>query len=44
MSENLEEEPFNEAKERVEDAYEQSVADLKSKVEKAKSDALKKVS
>ncbi len=44
MSENLEEEPFKEAKDRVEAAYEQAVADLKSKVEKAKSAALKKIS
>jgi len=44
MSEDLVEEPFKSAAKRAEDAYAGAVSELKSKVEKAKSDALKKIS
>ena len=44
MSEDLVEEPFKSAAEQVEAAHRQAVSELKSKVEKAKSAALKKVS
>ena len=44
MSGNLVDEPFKSAAKRVEEAYDQAAADLKSKVENAKSEALKKVS
>lgn len=44
MSGDLVDEPFKSAIKRVGDAYDQAAADLKSKVEKAKSEALKKVS
>ena len=43
MSEDLVEEPFNSSAKRVEEAYDKADADLKAKVEKAKSEALKKV-
>ena len=44
MTEELVDEPFAAASKRVNDAYDQAAADLKVKVEKAKSDALKKIS
>ena len=44
MSKDIVEEPFDSAAKQVEEAHEQAVAELKSKVEKAKSAALKKVS
>jgi len=44
MTEDLVDEPFAAASNRVKDAYDQVAEDLKAKVEKAKSDALKKVS
>ena len=44
MSEDLVDEPFKSAAKRAEDAYDKAAADLKAKVEKAKSEALKKVS
>lgn len=44
MSEDLVEEPFSSASKRVEDAYDQAEEALKVKVQKAKADALKKVS
>jgi hypothetical protein len=43
MSEDLSEEPFESASQKVEDSYQVAVAELKSKVEKAKSSALKKL-
>jgi hypothetical protein len=44
MTEETVDEPFNAAAEKVEAAHKQAVADLKSKLEKAKSATLKKVS
>jgi len=44
MTEEIVDEPFDAAAERVEAAHQQAVADLRSKLEKAKSVALKKVS
>jgi len=44
MTDDLVQEPFAAASKRVKDAYDQAAEDLKAKVEKAKSDALKKVS
>ncbi len=44
MSEDLVEEPFKSATKKVEEAYDKAAADLKVKVERAKSEALKKVS
>lgn len=44
MSEEIVEKPFEEAAEQVEATHKQAVSDLKSKVEKAKSAALSKVS
>jgi len=44
MSEDLVEEPFRSAIKKVEEAYDKAAADLKARVEKAKSEALKKVS
>jgi len=44
MSEELVNEPFDEAAEKVEAAHKQAVADLRSRLEKARSTALKKVS
>ncbi len=44
MTEETVDEPFNAAAEKVEAAHKQAVADLKSKLEKAKSAAMKKVS
>jgi hypothetical protein len=44
MSEDLVDEPFKSASKRVQEAYDQTAKELKSKVEKAKAEALKKVS
>ncbi len=44
MTDETVDEPFNSAAEKVETAYEHAAAELKSKLEKAKSAALKKVS
>jgi hypothetical protein len=44
MSEDLVDEPFDSASRRVKEAYDQAAADLKAKVAKAKSEALKKIS
>ncbi len=44
MTEETADEPFNAAVEKVEAEHKQAVADLRSKLEKAKSTALKKVS
>ena len=44
MSEELVDEPFKSTARRVDDAYTKAAEELKSKVEKSKSDALKKVS
>ncbi|MGD0145807.1 MAG: hypothetical protein ABSB53_03020 [Nitrososphaerales archaeon] len=44
MTEETVDEPFNSAVEKLEAAHKQAVADLRSKLEKAKSAALKKVS
>ena len=44
MSEDLVDEKFKSAAKKVEEAYDQAAADLKAQVEKAKSEALKKVS
>ena len=44
MTEETVDEPFNAAAEEIEEAHRQAVADLRSKLEKAKSAALKKVS
>jgi hypothetical protein len=44
MTEEAIDEPFDAATKKVEAAYTQAVTDLKSKLEKAKSAALKKVS
>jgi hypothetical protein len=44
MSEDLVDEPFKSAAKRVEEAYDKAAADLKAKVEKAKSEALREVS
>ncbi len=43
MTSDKEDDPFKSASENVEAAYEQAVSELKSKVSKAKSEALKKV-
>ena len=43
MSEEIVDEPFRSATEKVEAAHQQAVSELKSKIEKAKSDALRKV-
>ena len=43
MSEDVVDEPFRSATERVEAAYQQAVSDLRSRVEKARADALRKV-
>jgi hypothetical protein len=43
MTEDFVDEPFAAASKRVKAAYDQAAEDLKAKVEKAKSDALKKV-
>jgi DNA-binding protein YbaB len=43
MTEETVDEAFNDAAEKVEAAHKQVVADLRSKIEKAKSVALKKV-
>jgi len=44
MSEDPMDEPFRSASEQVEEAYQEAVSELRSKVERAKSTALKKVS
>jgi hypothetical protein len=44
MTEETVDGPFNAAAEKVEAAHRQAVADLRSKLEKAKASALKKVS
>lgn len=44
MSEDLVDEPFKQTTRRVEEAYDQSAEELKAKVQKAKAEALKKVS
>jgi hypothetical protein len=44
MTEDTVDEPFNAAADKVEATYQQAVADLKSRLEKARSAALKKVS
>lgn len=44
MSDDLVEEPFKSAAKRVAEAYDQAADELKAKVDKAKADALKKVS
>jgi hypothetical protein len=43
MNEDMVDEPFRSASEKVEAAHQAAVSELKSKVEKAKSDALRKV-
>jgi len=43
MSEDLTNAPFKEAADRLEQSYEQAVEDVKVKVQKAKSAAVKKV-
>jgi len=44
MTEELVDEQFKPASQKVDEAYDQAAEDLKSKVRKAKSDALKKLS
>lgn len=44
MSEELVDEPFDSAAERVDEAYNQAKEELKSKVAKSESAALKKIS
>ncbi|MDG6983224.1 MAG: hypothetical protein JRN28_01510 [Nitrososphaerota archaeon] len=44
MSDNLADEPFKSATKRVAEAYDQAAEELKAKVEKAKAEALKKIS
>ena len=44
MSDNLVDEPFKSAAKRVAEAYDQTAAELKARVEKAKAEALKKIS
>jgi hypothetical protein len=44
MSEELVDEPFRAAAKRAEETFDRAAAELKSKVEKAKSEALKKIS
>ena len=43
MSDDLADEPFKSAAKKVADAYDQAADELKTKVEKAKADALKKI-
>jgi hypothetical protein len=43
MSEDLVDEPFKSAAERVNQAYDKASEDLKTKVERSKADALKKI-
>jgi hypothetical protein len=43
MSEELVEEPFKTAAKRLEEAYDKAAEELKSKVEKSKAAALKKI-
>jgi hypothetical protein len=44
MSEDLVDEPFNSAAKRVDDTYNQAAQELKAKVERSKTEALKKIS
>ncbi len=44
MSEDLIDEPFDSVSKRVKEAYAQAADELKAKVAKAKSEALKKIS
>jgi hypothetical protein len=44
MSDELVDEPFDAAAKKVAEAYDQAAAELKAKVEKTKSEALKKIS
>ena len=44
MSEDLVGEPFDSASKRVQEAYDRAATELKGKVAKAKSEALKKIS
>ena len=44
MSEDPVDKPFKSAAKRVEDAYDQAAEELRSKVERSKADALKKIS
>lgn len=43
MSEDIVDEPFKAASKRVTEAFDQASEELKAKVEKSKSDALKKI-
>lgn len=43
MSEELVDEPFRSASKRLEEAFDKAAEDLKSKVEKSKATALKKI-
>ena len=43
MSEDSVEEPFRDVAKRVDEAYDRAAQELKSKVQKSKADALKKV-
>lgn len=44
MSEYLVDEPFDSASKRVQESYDQAASELKAKVAKARSGALKKIS
>jgi len=44
MNEDLVDQPFKSAVKKVDDAYSQAAKDMRAKVEKATSEALKKVS
>jgi hypothetical protein len=44
VSEDLVDEPFDSASKRVKEAYDQEASELKAKIARAKSDALKKIS
>lgn len=44
MSDELVDEPFRSAAKRVTEAYDKAATELRSKVERAKADALKKIS
>lgn len=44
MSSELVDEPFSAAAKRVEDAFDRAAEELKAKLQKAKADAMKKVS
>jgi hypothetical protein len=43
MSDEIVEEPFKSAAKRVGDVFDQAAAELKAKIEKSKSEALKKI-